>query len=49
MPTGKEIFYTIGSKRTSSQVLTSSLGNYDDRYVKTMDNDGKAFVEKFVL
>ncbi|XP_011434663.3 allene oxide synthase-lipoxygenase protein [Magallana gigas] len=47
MPTGKEIFYTIGSKRTSSQVLTSSLGNYDDRYLKTMDNDGKAFVEKF--
>lgn len=49
MPTGKELFYIIGAKRTSTQVLTNSLGNYEDRQLKTMDSDGRAFVEKFVL
>uniref|UniRef100_A0A8W8JFB5 Lipoxygenase domain-containing protein n=1 Tax=Magallana gigas TaxID=29159 RepID=A0A8W8JFB5_MAGGI len=47
MPTGKELFYIIGAKRTGTQVLTNSLGNYEDSYLKTMDSDGKAFVKKF--
>lgn len=49
MPTGKELFYIIGAKRTGTQVLTNSLGNYEDSYLKTMDSDGKAFVKKCVL
>lgn len=49
MPTGKELFYIIGAKRTSTQVLTNSLGNYEDRQLKAMDSDGRAFIEKFVL
>lgn len=49
MPTGKELFYVVGGIQLMTQILTNTFGNYEARYLKAMDSDGKAFVKRFVL
>lgn len=47
MPTGKELFYVVGGIQLMTQILTNTFGNYEARYMKAMDSDGKAFVKRF--
>lgn len=48
MPTGREMFSAIFVMKILSLVLTKSLGNYKTSYLKSMDNEGRSFVRKFV-
>lgn len=48
MPTGSEMFSAILVMKILSLVLTNSLGNYKSSYFKSMDNEGRSFVRKFV-
>lgn len=46
MPTKKEMLSTIKIMKVLILTLTNSLGNYEEVYLKKMDNDGRTFVQK---
>lgn len=49
MPTRRETFSTIKIMKVLTLSLTSSLGNYDDKYLSAMDAAGIASVAMYVF
>lgn len=47
MPSRKEMFSTIKIMKVLTLVLTNSLGNYEDVYMRAMDTDGRNFVAAY--
>lgn len=47
MPTRRETFSTITIMKVLTLSLTSSLGNYDNKYLMAMDDAGRNFVNQF--
>lgn len=49
MPTRREMFSTIKIMKVLTLSLTSSLGNYDNKYLMAMDAAGQLLVAQYVF
>lgn len=49
MPTRRETFSTIKIMKVLTLSLTSSLGNYDNKYLMAMDDAGQQLVAQYVF